>query len=306
VPVFGRFTPDGMKLNMFPVTVTEKALSPWNIHRVNLSRLPVLDIKVIKADTWLNTHVCSMMSSRERSLKKKNEKDVLMFVKDTLLTIFAVSSGMKGGPVRRLFALRDKPTTECDTFFFISGLRFDLQSHGMVCDGYVFPLTPMLVQSIGSPFNELVRNGNIYNIGVYEGEMKAWKQLLPALVERCRTSWKHGKNCEYESQGKVPLTEVMHEDPLCSCGRGKETEGLSNVGLWSKFAPYVTRVALSPLFAVSYLETVIRNPAARRCFACRGQGKPNLMKCAVCKKVRYCSRACQKRDWKVHKILCKP
>jgi hypothetical protein len=142
-------------------------------------------------------------------------------------------------------------------------------------------------------------------VSAFEGEMPAWKQLLPAFVERCRSSWKHGDNCEYKSQGKIPLTQLRDEDPLCSCGKGKNIEGMSKVNLWSKFAPYVTRVALSPLFGVSYLETVGRDPAARRCFVCRGKGKPKVMVCAVCKNTFYCSRDCQKRDWAAHKTKCK-
>jgi hypothetical protein len=134
------------------------------------------------------------------------------------------------------------------------------------------------------------KNNDMMHVNVYEGEMKAWKQLLPALVKRCR-SWQHGDNCEYQSLGKIPLADVMEQDPLCNCGRGQDTEGMTRVAMWSRFAPYVTRVALSPLFAVSYLETIGRDPAAHRCLVCRGKGKPRLMACA-CKKVRYCSKVC--------------
>ncbi|KAK3789481.1 hypothetical protein RRG08_042004, partial [Elysia crispata] len=30
----------------------------------------------------------------------------------------------------------------------------------------------------------------------------------------------------------------------------------------------------------------------------------NLKKCGACKSIRYCSRACQKGDWKIHKTEC--
>jgi hypothetical protein len=306
VPVSGPFKSDGMKLNPFPVVGSAGVLNPWSIHRLNLSRLPILDVKAKKLDQWLNTHVGSMMSARERSLRKKHKSDALMFVKDTIHSIFMRSAGIQGGPARRLFSLRDEATNNCDTILFVSDLRFDLHCHTMVCDGYVLPLTHELLPKIESSFGKLVDTGDIVGVKVYEGEMQAWKQLLPSLVERCRSSWTHGDNCEYQSQGKIPLTDVMEADPLCSCGRGKDVEGMHKVGFWSKFAPYVTRVALSPLFAVSYLETVGRDPSAHRCSVCRGKGKPKLMTCTACKKVRYCEKACQKKDWAVHKTRCKP
>jgi hypothetical protein len=308
VPVSGPFDPDGMKLNPFPVIGINRVLTPWSIHRLNLSRLPILHSNAKHADTgtWLNIHVGSMMSTRERALRKKYENDALTLIKDTLHIIFVRSSGIQGGAPRRLFGLADKATNNCNTIFFISDLRFDLHSHTIVCDGYVLPLTKKLMLKIESSLTNLMRKEHMVNITANECGMRAWKQLLPALAERCRTSWKHGENCEYESHGKIPLAEEMEMDPLCSCGRGKNVEGMSKVDLWSKFAPYVTRVALSPLFAVSYLETVIRDPASCRCFVCRVQGKPKLMTCTVCKKVRYCSRGCQRRDWKATNCVASP
>jgi hypothetical protein len=129
--------------------------------------------------------------------------------------------------------------------------------------------------------------------------------LIPAFVERCRSSWTHGPNCEYVSNKKIPLTEKMEEIPICSCGKGKDIDGMHKVNLWKPFAPYVTRIALSPLFAVSYLEAIGRDPEARRCCICRGKGKPKIKTCTGCKKVRYCSEVCQKKDWKKHKKVCK-
>ncbi|TFK87139.1 hypothetical protein K466DRAFT_491419 [Polyporus arcularius HHB13444] len=309
VPTSGPFLkPDGMKLNPFPVVGDGKALVPWNIHRIVLSRLPVLALRGSQLDPWLNVHVGSMLSARERKMRKKQKADALLFVKDTLHFITVYSAGTQQEsqvkvPVR-VFALRDETTNNCDTIFFISDLRFDVSSHTVVCDGYVLPLTHNIMLKIASFFGLLVGSGTMVDVRVFEGEMEAWKQLIPAFVERCRT-WEHTDNCEYLTRQEVPLTQEMESDPLCSCGRGKDVDGLLKVPEWRRYAPFVTRIALSPLFAVSYLETVGRDPSAHKCSVCRGKGKPKIMACSKCQKVRYCSAACQKKDWPRHKPTCK-
>ncbi|KAI0630927.1 hypothetical protein C8Q77DRAFT_172371 [Trametes polyzona] len=305
VPPSGPFLkPDGMKLNPFPVVGTGRALHSWNIHRLNLSRLPVLKLTSARIDQWLVPHVSSMLSTRERQLRRKRRADALMFVKDTIHAIFMRSTGVQGGPARRVFALRDEKTNNCDTVFFIADVRYDLHCHTMVCDGYVLPLTDDIMFKIRNFFGELVISGDIENVTVFEGEMQAWKQLVPAFVERCRT-WEHNDDCEYLRRQQVPLSLDMEVDPLCGCGRGWEVDALRKVEQWRKYAPYVTRLAISPLFAVSYLETVVRDPDAHKCSVCRGRGKPKLKACTGCMKVRYCSQACQKKDWPRHKTQCK-
>ncbi|TFY57180.1 hypothetical protein EVG20_g8639, partial [Dentipellis fragilis] len=306
VPVSGPFKADGMKMNPFPVILRGHVAGPWSIHHVNLTRMPVLDVKAKDLHSWLNPHVGSMLSTRERSLRKKHQNDDLMNLKDALIKILLCASGIQTGPPRRLFALYDDATNNCDTLLFISDVRYDLHSHTVVCDGYVLPLQHDLMQKIERDFNKLVTShGGPIRIPAYGDTMRAWKQLLPAFVERCR-SWHHRDDCEYVLQERIPLTEEMEQDPLCSCGRGKDIEGMNKEVPWKKFAPYVTRLALSPLFAVSYLESVGRDPAAHKCSMCRVKGKPKLMACKACKKVRYCSAACQKKDWKAHRPKCTP
>ena len=40
-------------------------------------------------------------------------------------------------------------------------------------------------------------------------------------------------------------------------------------------------------------------------FACKECSKiGRLFKCSRCKDVYYCSKECQKKDWKLHKIIC--
>jgi len=300
--------PDNIQPNLLSTANAVDAFRIWNIHRVNPASMPVLTIKSKEEETsWLNTHVSSMLTQRDRSfIRGKRVGSTLALVKDTIHSIFMHFSGIQGTPRRQVFALRDKPSTECDTIFFINNLRLDLSCHAVVCDGYVLPLTPKLMEKIGRPFSELVGNSDISNITVYDGEMRAWKQLLPALTERCRTSWRHGKDCEYIIQRNIPLSMQMHDDPLCSCGKGKETENLKRVNLWRHFAPYVTRIAISPLFPVSYVENFkLGGGPVSQCLLCGSNGQPKLMTCSRCKSVWYCSVACQKKDWKTHKPDCK-
>ncbi|KAF8168924.1 hypothetical protein BJ912DRAFT_187576 [Pholiota molesta] len=197
VPTSRSLMADGMKLNTFAVINTKGLFHPWSIHRVNLCTLPVLDIQTKYIQEWLNVHVGSMMSTRERSLRKKDGTDTLMFVKDTLHKIFVRASGVQGDFVQRLFALLDVKKHSCDTIVFVDDLRIDLASHAMICDAYVLTLTEELMEEVEESYERLLNEREMVHIAVFEGEMQVWKQLLPALfAERCRSSWSHGPNCE--------------------------------------------------------------------------------------------------------------
>ena len=42
-----------------------------------------------------------------------------------------------------------------------------------------------------------------------------------------------------------------------------------------------------------------------RCFNCQTEGRsPPLRKCTQCETAYYCSRACQRAHWKIHKPIC--
>lgn len=255
---------------------------------------------------WLNPLISAQMSIQEQSLRKHapGTGEVLMLMKDTLHSIFHRSAGTQGGAMRRVFALCDKgESASYDTIIFVNAIRMDLPMHSVLCDGYVLTLTPQIMERIWPPWQELVESDQVCSLTLYDGERRGWKHLLPALVERCRTNWKHTATCEY-GLGTIPLSENTLSDPLCSCGRGKDVEGMYEVESWRPFAPHVTRLAFSPLFSVSYLEAVIRDPTRWRCHLCRGKGKPKIMECGGCRKVRYCSKDCAKKDWAKHKSRC--
>ncbi|KAI1792278.1 hypothetical protein LXA43DRAFT_1133807 [Ganoderma leucocontextum] len=331
--------PDGLKLNPFPVVRTNASLSPWNLHRVLLDRLPVLNItkaSMSQLKEWFDPHVGSQLSVRERaSLRDHARPDVLVNIKETIHCIMVRFAGTQGSGLARAFALRDDATGDCDTLIFVDKVRFDLSSHAMVCDAFVLPLSHAIMPRIEAAFGQLLRRG-LENVKLYGQEMRGWKMLLPALVERCRATWTHGANCEYAARGRIPLELGISEGhPLCGCGRGKDVGGMLKDGLWKTFAPFVTRIALSPLFAVSYLEPVLeglslekaRSPTApgpqargpnmfmnidgaSSMATCNKCGKEEssvskLLRCSRCRTTVYCSEACQKSDWKSHKPRCK-
>ncbi|KAH9848326.1 hypothetical protein C2E23DRAFT_739709 [Lenzites betulinus] len=312
---------DGMKLNPFPIVHkrAQQDLSSWSMHRVNLDNLPVVDVKAPTLSSWFNTHMSSQFSQREGKMKRRETApDTLTLVKDTVHYLMLKTAGLGNSPTQGVFALRDNATNDSDTIFFIRRLRFDLSSHTVVCDAFVLPLFPELMATINPFFTKLMNNvSGITNTRTFDGETRAWKQILPALVERCRTTWTHKPECEYVIKGRIPLSEEIHGgDPLCSCGRGKEVQGMEDIELWRPFAPLVTRIALSPLFALSYVEPVFPSElSAQRtvhpmneallmqCQVCAKSGR-GLKRCRGCFAVVYCSVACQKTHWPAHRQAC--
>ncbi|KAL6305504.1 hypothetical protein BKA93DRAFT_216465 [Sparassis latifolia] len=318
VPPSGPDKLDGIRLTPFPIVHTGDGprIRLWNVHYVNLDRSPVLDLTDLEhTRLWLHHHVRFTNSTRDHKILVKHCRDEtastpadnLTLLKKTINWMFLHASGLM--TFGRIFPLYDKstPNIVVHTIFFISELRFDLHSHTVICDGYVLSMTAQIlaIPRMLELFKKLILG--THRLVVDKRETQAWKHLLPALVERCRISWQHGDNCEYKAQDRIPLTIHSYADPVCSCGRGNHVEGMSAFGEWCEFAPYVSRIALSPLFAVTWLETLGQILETHKCFACGQPGRPRLMTCMRCKSVRYCSRECQKKDWKAdHKSRCRP
>ena len=278
--------PDGYKLSPFPVVRVSQSSVAWNLHRVPLDRLPILNITPANAaivGEWFNSHVSSQISVRERAALTKTAKqrdavDVLAHIKDTLHTIMTHATGAhaQGAPPARVIVLRrDDATPNSDLsdaiLFFIDKLRHDVAAHTVVCDAFALPLSAETIHgtTVGPLVTELLarRPRAVVNVKARGGEteIRAWRLLLlPALVERCRATWTHGANCEYAAARQISRELETGDsdsagDLLCSCGRGKDVGGMlrGKDDLWEKLAPFVTRVALSPLFAVSYVEPVL-------------------------------------------------
>ncbi|KAF7363872.1 hypothetical protein MSAN_01045200 [Mycena sanguinolenta] len=296
VPPRSSFVPGRVDINPFPIAIGD--LVPWSVHHLNLERLPVLNLKSRKLDQWLGVHLGATFSERETTVRKNKGVDTIMFVKDIINSIIVRASGIqpKVSSPQRVFTLLDKATENCDTILFVDQVRFDLSAHTIVCDGFVLPLSDERLKEMNEDQNLGKLFVQMRQISVEPQGIRAWKQLLPVLVERCRT-WKHRESCQYAIEGRVPLTTEMEAIPLCGCGEGQDVQRMHDVPLWKPFAKYSTRIALSPLFAVSYVENVGRKD--RSCCVCRAKAP---FRCPKCKKDRYCSTVCQKKDWGRHRL----
>ena len=314
--------------------MNERKPVPWTIHRVYLDRLPAISIANVAKDRleWINTHVSLAFSDREKLARNTETMGAVTHVKDSMHSIFVQVVGIQGPKKLSLFGLNRTSEGGIDTLLFVTDIKLDLTAHAVLADAYVLPMHVSFLHKIAPHLSDL---RDLCQVNVSDAECVAWKCLLPSLVERCRT-WEHRPDCTYIVRGQVPLSTEHGEIPICDCGKGKVTDAFRRRKEWSPFLPYVTRVAISPLFAVSFLESVagdLKNlpslasagAAARphaagsasaspggqqaglsRCGACKtalSAEKP--MVCSRCKKVAYCSRDCQTKDWKAHKQSCK-
>jgi hypothetical protein len=266
------------------------------------------------------------MSDRERELRESKVSpsvDVLVHMKDTIHALFGLATESNA---RRVFGLSDPSDGGHYTIIFVNGFCFDLASATLVADTCILPLTHLFVERHAKQLGNLTLKGKMTSIITKGAEVTAWKHLLPAFVERCRT-WSHKPSCQYLKTGEIPLGVEMADNPICACGEGVGLGALAEVASWKSLAPYMTRAAISQLFAVSYLETVAGESkkqkeksrgasiqdrpiaSAASCARCGKSaseaGTQALMKCSRCLKTMYCGRECQNADWKRHKAGCK-
>ena len=249
-------------------------------------------------------------SDSEISAKaKSNQKDrgTLVNLKESISAILIeFSVKRKGQPLAA--GLSSSSQWGIHTLIFVSEVKLDLTSNTVVADACVLPLTHSIRPLITTG---LLNITNLQQVVItLEDEVTAWKQLLPALAERCRT-WKHTANCEYISKG-IPVSIEYEESPICGCGQGKNLGPFSQTSAWKDFAPFVTRIALAPLFSTSFVNDPLSSLdtsnsdaiGEERCRHCGNPGKPKLLSCGACKVAKYCSAPCQKADWKKHKASC--
>ncbi|KAK1753113.1 MYND finger [Echria macrotheca] len=323
---------------IFPTVLSPHgAVSALNIPHTNLGTLPILAIDGKENKRFMQILPTLMFSARERPLRQLVDQTTALSTsarqnfKESLYTMMAVSSGLQGGQTG-LFGLSDL-RDRIHMRLFVSALCLDGAAASIVLDAAVLPITmDMADKPEMAEFLLLLRAFEGGELRVDDAELRLWKRVLPAFAERCRT-WEHTTTCEYLSAGRVPVSEDVGGQILCSCGQGRFPDQYLSLPGWDTLSQFATRVAISPVFASPFIEDVIpsdwRQPLAEKrqalaaggsskfnldfLFAegCRACGQPHgenggaLKKCKRCLAVMYCSAECQKKDWKMHKMECK-
>ncbi|KAG9086359.1 hypothetical protein FRC06_003136, partial [Ceratobasidium sp. 370] len=228
--------------------------SPWNLHHVYLDRMPKLTVRNATKLRWLIGHTAVQMSDRERFVQhctqpnKRYPSDVLVNIKESIVAVIQVYTGLRR-PTHTIFGLRE-PAHGIYVAICVGGLRLDLAAATVVLDAAIIPWSPETAKLL-DPKTQM------HEVQTRAGDVAAWKRLLAACVERCRT-WPHGPNCEYKSTGSASLSTDLGGNPLCSCGRGLGFEsGDWKVAAWDHLLSHGTRAAISPLFGVSYLDLIV-------------------------------------------------
>uniref|UniRef100_D8PPJ7 DUF4470 domain-containing protein n=1 Tax=Schizophyllum commune (strain H4-8 / FGSC 9210) TaxID=578458 RepID=D8PPJ7_SCHCM len=256
------------KIARTPVVMTQGRPSVWSLSYINLNNLPALDLARPKAQfDWMQPLMTAMFSDRELVLQRSGDKsDTFVNLKSSIAhTIIGHAAGLSNGKPSRIISLHCKSDGGVYTLLFVNALRLDLASHSVVLDVSVLPLTHAIMP-LAEPVLRKLRNPGL--VETPEDDVKAWKAFLPAAVERCRT-WAHEADCAYHKKG-IPLGLAIDESPICDCGRGKDIPNSEIMKIHKELRSLVTRAAIGPLYAVSYLEDVGKKmQAAMNAFADR-------------------------------------
>ncbi|CAG8374371.1 unnamed protein product [Penicillium salamii] len=312
---------------MYPVYLDSGSPAVWNMPHLNIASLPKIDLSNTSSErlNWLKYHLPTMWSSKESALKfnpslpaTPNLRAKVEF-KDSLYHMFMGFTGVQGNHAS-VFAINCAEERGVQMLFFLSGMRLDLSNRTPVLDAAVLPLRLDLMESILPSLQAI--QGSSYApaaISTPKSEVKLWKESLPAWSERSR-SWSHKSSCEYLSRGVIPVSTGFGERILCSCGEGKlPKDFMPDFPGWKGLSKYAVRVSVSPAFTSALVESPLdlsgsgftAKPPGEEgsgCQVCGTTSNPDgldLMNCSRCHTTKYCSRDCQKKDWKQHKLVCK-
>ncbi|EWC46657.1 hypothetical protein DRE_04144 [Drechslerella stenobrocha 248] len=327
----------------FPIGMSQKPphiVISWNFHRINLDRSPPIPIdsrqNQLKHYEWINTTLTFSFTAEERrerdmllSLGDGYSGNLLIDMKESIHTIVMRYAGLQSDR-SWAFCLNNPKQGGGYMFVFVQNLRLDLSGQSIVADCALLPLELRTIENFGPLIANLQGKTKICQVKTSDSETQAWHHFGVSLVERCR-NWSHQAKCEYSRNRRVPLSAPDYKmgiSPICSCGKGLFPKSFYENTTLKPFLPHATRAVLGPLFPSPYIKKAqffdnflserIRDIKVSKkqlgeapkgaCVTCQKSGSSDqgLLKCGRCKKREYCSKECQKIDWKTHKLACAP
>ncbi|KAK6503241.1 hypothetical protein TWF481_008270 [Arthrobotrys musiformis] len=310
----------------FPIEIVSKpvrGIASWNMQRINLDKSPVVAVNVAKYGQkmyeWINSTASFALSKRERaninSQATKYSGDLLSEIKETIHMILVRHLGIQGFQ-NSTFVLACAGVRGY-MLIYVKDIRLDLSGQNVIADCALIPFEDDNLEKITPLIAHNFHHAPLKNS---PQEAKAWLQVSASFVERCRT-WQHKSDCQYFKSGRVPLSSPelkIGNPPICGCGRGIFPEEFFQDRKIKPLLPFATRAAIGPLFPPPYsmeLQNINElipklgalnipsHPKEGECATCGKEagGDVKLSKCSACMKVEYCSKECQKRDWKAHK-----
>ena len=317
-------------------------LVSWGLPYVNfksLSRIAPSEYKRMW-DLWLKGHLDGMYSDHECEEKSRT---TLHEVKKSIDSMFQCLAESNGKDPRAFALIPQYPTGEA-LQFYLTGLYLDNDTNSVVLSAYVvyekLEKLPNGIYAIRTPWSpSQKKNDVLQELPIKEDVYSFWKAALPALAERCR-DYAHTKTCSYhDTSHEIETICGCGTDHIGSDLK----EVKESVWESAAHEANATRIAVSPLFAAPYLEPARGGPmstsyrqtkekpleapkktAGRRrrisssspppppppsfppppIILCDVCGKKGGKKCGSCGNAIYCSRECQKQDWKNHRSAC--
>ncbi|CAE6468391.1 unnamed protein product [Rhizoctonia solani] len=191
VPVSTPTDSAGYFFDPFPI-IQKGAYTPWNIHHLNLDRLPTLDVSNPAKVDWLNPFCALQCSEREKGIRNGPdaqqllEVNALVNVKDTIHAITMNLSGVQGHKTRVL-GLCDPTRDGVYAILLVGGIRLDMPSFTIAIDTALVPLSRLQMPEMMPAIQTLHSARNMVQVNTIGHEVTAWKRLFPAFVERYRS-----------------------------------------------------------------------------------------------------------------------
>lgn len=318
VPLSSATEPGGYERQKFPVLAKESKVFQWGLSNVNIDLLPLVSRE--KERDFVSVLFGACNSNVEKRLNRPHlpGKSPMVDLKRDIHFIFQsfLGRGIEA------FTMGDFDDNSW-TIIVVNDLRYDFDNASIVLNAFVLCLTKSRLKKVRGLIEELL-DGKMIQVNMSRDEEVLFKHMLPALVERCRgKAWNHLQDCPYFKSDKIPLSTDPGVPPICSCGEGKALESLSiSLKNYPALTKFMTRIVLAPISAVGYVEDIIESsdisedgqstpaPSVSQgggevltCAHCGKDGN-TLMRCARCKKVRYCNKDCQTAAWNKHKKVC--